>query len=453
MSPRSFVAVAATSLLLSLLAARPVGTCWCSKSGPSCEAAWSADAVFVAQVIGIERVPEPVRTAPRPEGVFVVEVIGGGGPPARVRVKNLELFNGKIGAEVDILASGGDCGYSFTVGMTYLVYANRSADGELRTSGCSRTRRIEQAEDDLAYLRAVQRLSPDVGWVEGTVTIANAPGDKLEPAGGVRVSATSDTATFSDESAADGRYRIEVPPGRYRFAVTPPDGFYSGPVDGETLDVKRGAACADRPVSLYADGRLTGRVVDSNGVPVPYFGVFAVEASRRTAEFWGKVAVTNADGIYELTGVRPGRHLLGTGMATRAGAPGNQRLWHPGVRDENRASIINIRPSERRTLPDLTLTPNDHLITLTVRVTDKSGLPVAGAMVYIFDELPGEASRSSIAGPPMKTDADGVYRLSTYIGRYTASAEKRDEDQRQRRQEIEAFDALQSDRVDIVLPD
>ena len=128
-------------------------------------------------------------------------------------------------------------------------------------------------------------------------------------------------------------------------------------------------------------------------------------------------------------------------------------MWHPGVRDENRASIIDIRPSERRILPDLTLTPNDHLITLTVRVTDKTGLPVADTMVYIFDELPGVESRSSIASPPMKTDADGVYRVSTHVGRYSVSAEKRAEDQRQRLQEIEAFDALRSDRVDIVLPD
>ena len=268
MRPRSFVAVAATSLLLSLLAARPVGTCVCSRSGPSCEAAWSADAVFVAQVIEIESMPEPVRTVHLPEGVFVREVIGGGGS-ARVRVKNLELFNGKIGPEVDILASRGECGYSFTEGMTYLVYANRTTDGALRTGGCSRYSADRASRGRPCLLEGSCTQPTDVAWVQGTVTIAHAPGDKLEPAGGVRVSATSDTGTFSDASAADGRYRIEVPPGRYRFAVTPPDGFYSGPVDGETFDVTRGAACADRPVSLYADGRLTGRVVDSNGIPVP----------------------------------------------------------------------------------------------------------------------------------------------------------------------------------------
>ena len=49
--------------------------------------------------------------------------------------------------------SSAACGYGFEVGETYLVYADQSNDsGQLLVSLCSRTARIEDADDDLTAL-------------------------------------------------------------------------------------------------------------------------------------------------------------------------------------------------------------------------------------------------------------------------------------------------------------
>jgi hypothetical protein len=47
---------------------------------------------------------------------------------------------------------GGDCGYQFERGQRYLVYAYVDRDGVLGTSICTRTRELEHAGEDLAFL-------------------------------------------------------------------------------------------------------------------------------------------------------------------------------------------------------------------------------------------------------------------------------------------------------------
>ena len=48
----------------------------------------------------------------------------------------------------------GDCGYDFQAGETYLVYANNDegSTNSLSTDVCTRTRRLSEAGEDLAYL-------------------------------------------------------------------------------------------------------------------------------------------------------------------------------------------------------------------------------------------------------------------------------------------------------------
>ena len=46
----------------------------------------------------------------------------------------------------------GDCGYSFTVGQRYLVYAYQTSNSQLSTNICQRTALLSDAEKDIAIL-------------------------------------------------------------------------------------------------------------------------------------------------------------------------------------------------------------------------------------------------------------------------------------------------------------
>jgi hypothetical protein len=76
---------------------------------------------------------------------------------------------------------GGDCGYSFERGRSYVVYAYQDKDG-LVASLCTRTAPLERAQADLAYLRKLPDSGPDTPSV--------LPARAIVPAGSTRRSAS-----------------------------------------------------------------------------------------------------------------------------------------------------------------------------------------------------------------------------------------------------------------------
>ena len=63
-------------------------------------------------------------------------------------------------AEVEVATSMSECGFRFEAGQQFFVYAYRNPEGKLHTNICTRTRPIEKAAEDLAYLRAAARHRP-----------------------------------------------------------------------------------------------------------------------------------------------------------------------------------------------------------------------------------------------------------------------------------------------------
>src|SRR5262245_41056089 len=128
------IAVLATSAILG--AAATSDACTCMTSPGACQAAWDVPAVFVADVVGVQDAQGDSSFARR-----------------RVQLRVAESFRGDAEGTVDLFTGqgGGDCGFPFVTGQRYLVYASRTGSG-YQTGICSRTRRIDEAEEDLKYL-------------------------------------------------------------------------------------------------------------------------------------------------------------------------------------------------------------------------------------------------------------------------------------------------------------
>jgi hypothetical protein len=122
--------------------------CTCFEQKVACEAAWDVDAVFVAQVVRVDRAGER---------------------DLRVHLMPLETLRGPSNIlTVNTARSESECGYLFQAGETYLIYASAEAGG-YGAGLCSRTRRLSEAADDLEYLRTVARTPSNFGVVRGTV--------------------------------------------------------------------------------------------------------------------------------------------------------------------------------------------------------------------------------------------------------------------------------------------
>lgn len=109
--------------------------CSCMKLSPS-EGVTSSYAVFSGEVTKVEE-----NKATR----F-------GGRAVTLQVK--KVWKGEVGEQVEVhtAASSAACGYNFTKGETYLVYATRDEADPMRVSLCSRTALEASAEEDLEYL-------------------------------------------------------------------------------------------------------------------------------------------------------------------------------------------------------------------------------------------------------------------------------------------------------------
>ena len=108
----------------------------------------------------------------RADAVFegrVLDVQAGADPstPTHVTLEVVQQWKGvdRERVELETPASSASCGVAFEVGTSWLVYAER-VDGALHAGLCSRTKRIEEAQEDLAELGAGV-VPVDVGDTDG----------------------------------------------------------------------------------------------------------------------------------------------------------------------------------------------------------------------------------------------------------------------------------------------
>lgn len=168
-----------------------------------------------------------------------------------------------------------------------------------------------------------------------------------------------------DKTDQDGRFELEdIPSGSVTLIARAP-GHASSPE--VVLDVAPGEALRGIEIALSMGATLVAEVRDANGRPIPYR---TVEASNRDARF-GETYQTNADGVFEATGLPAGTLNLEsfptdqeiqalTGKGTAEGARSAQSL----LRIEEDVELLDGQTTRVVLQP-----PRLSIIRLTGRVT------------------------------------------------------------------------------------
>lgn len=133
--------LAAATLLILVTFAREGGACTCNGKVPPLQELDDSELVITGEVVEKIAIGEPYY----PESYDV-----------RVRIKKIikdKSLKNKVGETVVVhTGSGnGDCGFRFESGRSYLVYAYES-QGVLTTDGCTRTKRLDKAGDEVVEL-------------------------------------------------------------------------------------------------------------------------------------------------------------------------------------------------------------------------------------------------------------------------------------------------------------
>jgi hypothetical protein len=405
---------ASSILLLSLLglfiAPSAADACSCVGGTPLCQSFWTTDAVFSGEVISIASTPNPSGEQ------YLAHRL--------VRLKVVDAFRGGVQGVVEVAtgAGGGDCGYNFIQGMTYLVYAHVGKSG-LSTSICSRTRVLSQAGEDLAYIRGTLQQPSAAGRIFGRVMYSRdpdgPPGTESTPITGYTVTLSDGRTTRSTTTGRDGTYEFTgVAAGSYTVQVQHPDTEDAGGPNKVRLADPRGCAAAN--FYVVPDGRIRVRLVGADGRPAAKLRVdllnLDAESDERPA--WQSVfSETDSEGVLELEQLRPRRYLLAiNGQSPPTSKSPFPTSYYPGVPTRDGATVITLGRGERLDLGKWVLpsTLREHRVTGLVVLGD--GRPATRA--HIIVETPKDAGWQYWfnGGDSATTDAEGRFELTLLEG-------------------------------------
>jgi hypothetical protein len=326
---RSITILLGTVLVL-LLANSDANACWCAERRPVCEAYGTADTVFVGTVISVNDSPNPIDDA-RVGYKFSVEQVYAGVPGATV-----EVLTGR---------GSGDCGFSFQAGERYLVYAYRN-ENRLTTSICTRTKLFDRATEDLAFLGTLTSVASGV-TLYGEIRRDDVQGDFNFTDASITIVADKQRKELRPD--AQGNFRVDgLSPDKIFLTLKLPEQFTTSQGEREVTVTDRGCAKVDWYVK--DNGRISGRVVNTDGLPVAGIQVTLEDASNREL---GPINFESSDanGQFLFAGVSAGRYLL---SVNRTGHPDRRNpanayapSFYPGVTDGKEARVITLAPGEK----------------------------------------------------------------------------------------------------------
>lgn len=335
---------------LSLICAGSAEACSCAVAD-GCRPVHPNDVVFLGKVTARDAVD---RT----------EQMGGQSFKHRTYVFHivaLENFSGsqRVGQEmlIETGAGGGDCGYPFQIGETYLVDAYKY-NGALSTGICAITGPAVANTPVLRQLRTMAaggRL-PDLTGLVG-VRAGNSYEDiaNLRPLAGIQVTviATGDGATVKAITDGDGVYTLPtLTPGKYTVAAALPPNLSTWqteidkkPLQIEIPDVKgTGAACREDVMALPS-GSISGRVLNAEGNAVTGFiAAHSTDSHKSRNMSWTAAGNTEGDGGFTLHFLPEGAYRL-----EFVGKESERKTWfYPGTAQLLNATAISLQDGEHR---------------------------------------------------------------------------------------------------------
>jgi hypothetical protein len=407
--PRRLLAATVLACVWLTVDVREAAACLCGGMANPCASLWFGDrepVLFEGTVESIERrVVDVVYDFDGDAQVMQREM-------KEVRFRDVRPMLGQRVNTVLTGSGGGDCGYQrFEVGARFVVHATEEREG-LSTGTCSFTAPVGEAREILDYVASLSgpgagaRISGKIVLAKreyvGLPSVTNTPlpGVRLQLEGPVRRAAVSDDR---------GLYAFEtLPPGHYEVALETDrtDLFGTGP-RRQSVALRHAHACATTYTEFYANGAITGAVVDADGQPVANAAV-----SLRAADIAGQEHVgygssrTDADGRYRFQALGAGRYVIGVNLewGMRKDSP-----WVPSLAIDERGApaIVTLAHAEQSEAgPIVVRMPQST--TITGRLTRRDGRPMHDTLV-----------RATSAGENYRHFGDSVEATTDDDGRFT----------------------------------
>jgi hypothetical protein len=276
--------------------------CECAPPPPVCEAVGHSDLIFTGTVKRVSGRDGQFKTAE-----MTVDA----------------AFKGPLNKTIELFDDGMCDGPDLQLGKQYLMYTSQFPGGGIPSRGCTRSRSVEQASEDLAfltqyragrtgtYISGVVRLRPD-GPNPPDLKARNLP--EPVPLKDVRVTVEGNGALLSAATALGGGYSFpNLAAGEYTVRADFKGYSMRLPAEAVTL-VANG--CVEADISMEIDRRVQGTVRDASGSAVP--GVMMeMILTQPDLERWEQpilLDLSDEMGHYVIHGIPPGEYYLGVSI-------------------------------------------------------------------------------------------------------------------------------------------
>src|SRR5690349_7695712 len=388
--------------LTILISPRLAMACSCGGSPSVCGSFASAQAVLVGTVSRVENI-----TVKTPDGQF-------GNQLAYVQVE--ESFKGVKESEMVFRSYGTSCDAQYQEGQRWLFYAYLNEENKAwQIQACDRSTLIENAPDDLSYLRNLPasaqktRLSGEIRENLNTPLM----GIKVKVTGGRKV-----YETFTDKN---GVYELlGLPAGIYSIEPEVPSTLkLESPIPaGRVERNKRGPyqiildekSCGGISLYFIENTSVSGKLFGADGRPLKDVCVrLKLKENPNDRNFL--TSCTKPDGSFKIDEIPLGDYFLLANEENKITSSEPFRtVYYPGVFEKEKATIVTVARGDHQVDMDIHVPSEQPTKALEGRLLYADGRPVENEVVDFKEEGAENAATQTL------TDADGRFSFRVLEG-------------------------------------
>jgi len=376
--------------------------CSCGGSPSVCGSFAGAQAVLIGTVSRVENI-----TAKTPEGEFANQI-------AYVQVE--ESFKGVKASEMIFRSNGSSCDPQYKEGQRWLLYAYFNKQNKAwQIQACDRSTLIENAPDDLSYLRNLPS-SAQKTRISGEIR------EHLDnPLMGIKVKVTDGRKVYETFTDKNGVYElVGLPAGTYSIQPEVPSTLkLEFPIPAGRVELnKRGLyqvtvderSCGGISFYYTENTSVSGKLFGADGRPLKDVCVrLRSKDNPNNRDFL--TSCTGRDGSFKIDEIALGDYFLIANEENKiTSSEPFPTVYYPGVFEKDKATIVTLARGDQRVDMDIHVPSEQSTKTLEGRLLYEDGRPAVNEVV----DFKEEGSESTAA--QTLTDEDGRFSFRILEG-------------------------------------